>query len=290
MPSPSASCSASRWSPVSHGRGRRSRPASSVVSTESPPPGCRSSCPSRPCWRRGCSSSRMPSVATSASARRWWAPSSPSSWRTRPWRGSSGSWRTTPSRGSCRTGWPWAPCCCSSSPAEWCPRPNRRPPGVAERTAVWRQTAVPDRSNSPFGTKPQYPAIPSPTQLEPAGPLEEHPEPAHRHDHEEDGVEVAVVPAQLRHVGEVHTVDTGDQRGSGDQADAGRDLAHVLVLLDRDLGQMGGERGRQQLVEPVHGLGDAGEVIQDVAEERRGLLVDPRNGAGCEATHRIAQR
>ena len=43
---------------------------------------------------------------------------------------------------------------------------------------------------------------------------------------------VAEVPVQLGHVLEVHAVDAGDQRRRRRPADPGRDLAHVVVLLD----------------------------------------------------------
>ena len=123
----------------------------------------------------------------------------------------------------------------------------------------------------------------SPEVLQPAGLLEEHPQRPDDDRHQRDRVGVAELPAQLRHVVEVHAVHAGDQGRYGGQGDARGDLAHVVVLLHRDPRQVGLERRGQQVVQSVDRLGRAGDVVVDVGEERPSLASMPstRPSANC---------
>ena len=94
---------------------------------------------------------------------------------------------------------------------------------------------------------------------------------------------VAVLPAQLGHVVEVHAVDPGDRGRDGRDRHPGRDPAHVLVLLHADLGEVGVEHRGEQVVEALDLLGDPDRVVGDVAEERLHPLVHVRDLAGWPA-------
>ena len=86
--------------------------------------------------------------------------------------------------------------------------------------------------------------------LQPAGLLEaDRRAPAEAQHHQRRARTGSRVPAAARACGRSSCRRRRRSGSDDDEADAGRDLAHVLVLLDRDPGQVGVERGRQQAVE-----------------------------------------
>src|SRR5215210_78418 len=69
----------------------------------------------------------------------------------------------------------------------------------------------------------------------PADPFEVPPEAEADQGHDQQHARVPEVPAELRHVVEVHPVDPGDHRRHRDDRDPGRYPAHVLVLAHGNL-------------------------------------------------------
>ena len=70
----------------------------------------------------------------------------------------------------------------------------------------------------------------------------------------------------LWHVLEVHPVDAGHRGGQRQDRGPGRDLPHVLVLAQRDLGEVRREDVRQQGVRGVHVLAGPVGLVDEVAE------------------------
>src|SRR5215210_8177977 len=85
-----------------------------------------------------------------------------------------------------------------------------------------------------------------------------------RHRQKRGGV--AELPAELRHVVEVHPVDAGYRGGHGDDRDPGGDAPHVLVLAHADLGEVGLQRAREQVAHGVELVAGADEVVVHVPE------------------------
>ncbi len=98
------------------------------------------------------------------------------------------------------------------------------------------------------------------------------------------------LPAQLRHVLEVHAVDAGDQRRHGRHRHVGRDLAHVLVLAHADLGEVGLEDAREQVAVALELVVSAQQVVVDVAEVGPHLGVDHVVLAAGEPVDRLHER
>ena len=110
-------------------------------------------------------------------------------------------------------------------------------------------------------------------------------------EHGEQHRRIAVLPAELRHVLEVHAVEPEDHRRHGDDRHPARDLAQVLVVAHGELGEVGLQHAGEQLVERRDSLRVAAQVVVDVAEVGRGARVEREPGlVGGEALHRRDER
>src|SRR4029434_999216 len=85
---------------------------------------------------------------------------------------------------------------------------------------------------------------------------------------------VAVGPLELRHVLEIHAVDTGDHGRHGHQRRVGGKPLHDLALLQRDEGQVDQGPRDHHVALVVYRLVDAREVVVDVAEIILGARAD----------------
>src|SRR5690349_5190044 len=83
----------------------------------------------------------------------------------------------------------------------------------------------------------------------------------HPHDHR-----IAPAPLQLGHELEVHSVDPRDHGGDREDGGPAGDALGGLVLGDGGEGEVGLERGAEQLAQAVHLLVHPDGVIVDVAE------------------------
>src|SRR3546814_10497354 len=104
------------------------------------------------------------------------------------------------------------------------------------------------------------------SESQPADPLEPAVEEEAGGDGGYDGDGVAVAPAVLGHVVEVHAVDRADDRRDAADGEPCGDRSHVVVLADGDLREVGVEGVGQQVAEVGDGGDDAGRSEEHTSE------------------------
>ena len=142
--------------------------------------------------------------------------------------------------------------------------PSRKPePPHAEGEKARAIQAVSDETR---GVGREVSRAAKPRDHQPAAPLAMTPQERHHHDHRADGHRVARRPAQLGHVGEVHPPHARQHGGSRDEGRPRGDRAHVVVLANAHLGQVGVQRIGQEVAHQLQAPEDPLEVVVDVTE------------------------
>src|SRR5215212_1550386 len=133
-----------------------------------------------------------------------------------------------------------------------------------------------------YRAPPQKMHAGSPRVSEPAGPLEVAVEGEGDQSHKGEGHHVSVPPVQLRHIVEVHPVDTGYEGRDDDDRRPGGDLLRLVVLVHAHESEVDAEDVRKQLAKPLGSLRHAQHALLDVAQVPAHL--------GVDATHLVLRK
>src|SRR3954470_22689836 len=126
---------------------------------------------------------------------------------------------------------------------------------------------------------------------DPAAPAEEdqHPADAAAHDHQQHPEHAVDAQTEVRQV-DVHAVETRDEGQGHEHGRDDRQDLHDRVQLVRDDRQIGVEQAGDAILEDHRLVGEPHQVIVDVAETIRRLLVDEGELAPGQAADHVALR